>query len=64
LLEPINKCAKDDIGKTYWTYPIEESMNFYKQKNILGRKLSVSLAKNIKRKDPVFALYNREVLRT
>ena len=33
-----------------------------KEKNILDIRPSISLAKNIKRRDPVFALCNREVI--
>ena len=48
LLEPIKTLAKDDVGKTYWIYPSDENMNSYEEKNILGIRPSVSLAKNIK----------------
>ena len=37
-------------------------MNTLKKKHILAIKPSVQLAKNIKRKDPVFALMNREII--
>ena len=61
LLTTLQSWAKDDYGKTYWVYS-EENTNSYKKKNILDMRPSVSLAKNIKRKEPVFALLNREVI--
>ena len=54
--------AKDDQGKTYWVYPIEEQLENYEKKHTLEIRPSVSLAKNIKRKDPVFQLLNREIV--
>ena len=60
-LEPIKTRAKDDHGKTYWIYSTEEK-EAYKKKHILTVRPSIILAKNIKRKDPVFALMNREVI--
>ena len=62
LLTSLNTRAKDDKGKTYWIYPSEEKLDLYKRKNILDIRPSISLAKNIKRRDPVFALCNREVI--
>ena len=53
--------AKDDSGKTYWVYS-DKGTDSYKQTNILDMQPSVSLAKNIKRKDPVFSLLNREII--
>ena len=61
LLTTLQSWAKDDFGKTYWVYS-EENTNSYKKKNILDMRPLVSLAKNIKRKEPVFALLNREVI--
>ena len=61
-LEPIKTRAKDDYGKTYWIYSAEEKEEVYEKKNILSVRPSVVLAKNIKRKDPVFALINRELI--
>ena len=61
-LEPIKTRAKDDYGKTYWIYSAEEKEEVYKKKNILSVRPSVVLAKNIKRKDHVFALINRELI--
>ena len=60
-LEPIKTPAKDDYGKTYWIYSTEEKEEAYQKKHILTIRPSIFLAKNIKRKDPVFALMNREV---
>ena len=60
-LEPIKTLAKDDAGKTYWIYS-EESYKHFEEKHILAIRPSVQLAKNIKRKDPVFALMNREII--
>ena len=61
-LEPIKTRAKDDYGKTYWIYSTEEKEEAYQKKHILTVRPSIFLAKNIKRKDPVFALMNREVI--
>ena len=61
-LEPIKTPAKDDAGKTYWTCSEEKRVEYFKEKHILTVRPSVSLAKNIKRKDPVFALMNREII--
>ena len=61
LLEPIKTQAKDDHGKTYWIYTTEET-EAYKKKHILTVRPSIILAKNIKQKDPVFALMNHEVI--
>ena len=61
-LEPIKTLAKDDAGKTYWIYSEEESYEHFEDKHILAIRLSVQLAKNIKLKDPVFALMNREII--
>jgi len=54
--------AKDDQGRTYWVYPAEEMLDHYEKKNVLEIRPSVTLAKNIKRKEPVFALLNREMV--
>ena len=59
---PLKTKAKDDVGKTYWVYPTEEEVDEYEKKNILDIRPSLSLAKNIKRKDLVFSLLNREVI--
>ena len=50
--------AKDDQGKTYWIYPIEEVTDDFERKHVLEIRPSVTLAKNIKRKELVFALLN------
>ena len=62
LLEPIKTRAKDDFEKTYWIYSEEENVDCFEKKHILSVRPSLSLAKNIKQKDPVFALMNREVI--
>ena len=54
--------AKDDVGKTYWIYPTEEEVDQFEKKHVLEIRPSVTLAKNIKRKDLVFALLNNEVI--
>ena len=54
--------AKDDQGKTYWIYPNEENVDDFERKHILEIRPSVTLAKNVKRKDLVFAPLNREVI--
>ena len=61
-MEPIKTRAKDDIGKTYWVYTEDESTDVYERKHVLTLRPSIALAKNVKRKDPVFALLNREVI--
>ena len=62
LLEPIKTRAKDDFGKTYWIYSEEENVDSFEEKHILSVRQSLNLAKNIKRKDPVFAPVNHEVI--
>ena len=54
--------AKDDQEKTYWMYPNEEVVDDFKRKHILEIRPSVTLAKNVKWKDLVFALLNREII--
>ena len=61
-LELIKTRAKDDAGKTCWIYSKEERVEHFEEKHILTVRPSVSLAKNIKHKDPVFALMNREII--
>ena len=61
-LDSISTRAKDDTGRRYWVYSAEEDVETYEEKNILQVRPSITLAKNIKRKDPVFALLNREVI--
>ena len=61
-LSPLKTRAKDDQEKTYWIYPAEEDVDQYEKKHVLEIRPSVSLAKNIKRKDLVFALLNREII--
>ena len=61
-LEPIKTRANYDAGKTYWIYSEDEKVETYEQKNVLTVRPSISLAKNIKQKDPVFSLLNREVI--
>ena len=50
------------MGKTYWIYLDEEAVNFFERKNVLETRPSVVVAKNIKRKDLVLALLNREII--
>ena len=61
LLHAIKTRAKDNAGKTYWIYSKEENVDTFEEKHVLAMSSSISLAKNIKRRDPVFALMNREV---
>ena len=61
-LDSISTRAKDDTGRRYWVYSAEKDVETYEEKNILQVRPSITLAKNIKRKDPVFALLNREVI--
>ena len=53
--------AKHDQGKIYWIYPTEEEVDHFEKKHVLEIRPSVTLAKDIKRKDLVFALLNREI---
>ena len=61
-LSTLKTKAKDDKGKTYWIYPNEDIKDDLERKHGLGIRPSVVLAKNVKRKDLVFALLNREVI--
>ena len=61
-LSTLKTKAKDDKGKTYWIYPNEEVTDDFERKHVLEIRPSVVLAKNVKRKDLVFALLNREVI--
>ena len=54
--------AKDDKVKTYWIYPNDEDSDDFERKHILEIRPSVVLAKNVKRKDLVFALLNQKVI--
>ena len=56
LLTTMHTCAKDDCGKIYWMYS-KDSIDSYKKENIFEMRPSVSLAKNIKRKEPIFFHY-------
>ena len=58
----LKTCAKGDVEKTYWIYPTEKVVDHFEKKHVLEIRPSVTLAKNIKRKDLVFALLNREVI--
>ena len=53
--------AKDDTGKTYRIFSAGESVDAFKDKHCLAMRPSINLAKNIKQRDPVFALINCEV---
>ena len=59
LLDPLKTRAKDNQGKTYWIYSANDQSDVYTRNHVLDLRPSVTLAKNIKRKDPVFALLNR-----
>ena len=61
-LSTLKTRAKDDQGKTYWIYPSEEVMDDFERKHVLEIRPSVMLAKNVKRKDLVFTLLNRETI--
>ena len=54
--------AKDYEGKTYWIYPSEEVIDDFERKHVLEIRPSVMLAKNVKSKNLVFALLNRETI--
>ena len=61
-LSTLKTKANDDKGTTYWIYPNEEVTDDLERKHVLGIRPSVVLTKNVKRKDLVFALLNREVI--
>ena len=50
------------MGKTYWVYSDEENLDTYEEKHILSVRPFLTLAKNIKRKEPVYALLNHEFI--
>ena len=62
LLDPLKTRAKDNQGKTYWIYCANDQSDVYARNHVLDLRPSVKLAKNIKRKDPVFASLNREMV--
>ena len=61
-LSTLKTRAKDDQGKTYWIDPNDDVADDFERKHILEIRPSVTLAKNVKRKDLVFALLNREII--
>ena len=61
-LSTLKTRAKDDQGKTYWIYPNDDVVDDFERNHILEIRPSVTLAKNVKRKDLVFALLNREII--
>ena len=54
--------AKDDQGKTNWISLIDEVLDDFENKHILEIRPSVTLTKNVKRKDLVFAFLNCEII--
>ena len=62
LLQAIKTRAKDDARKTYWIYSEEENVYTFEENQVLAMRPSINLAKNIKRREPVFAFINREVI--
>lgn len=61
-LTTLKTCAKDDVEKTYWIYPTEKVVDHFEKKHVLEITPFVIFAKNIKQKDLVFALLNKEVI--
>ena len=61
-LSTLKTKAKDDKGKTYWIYPNEEVADDFKRKHVLEIRPSITLVKNVKRIELVFALLNREII--
>ena len=61
-MEPLKTRAKDDQGKTYQIYSANNQSDTNKRNHVLDLRPSVTLAKNIKLKDPVFALLNRNMV--
>ena len=51
------------IQKKHWIYSEEENFNAFEEKHFLAIRPPINLAKNIKKKDPVFALMNCEVIK-
>ena len=51
------------IPEKHWIYSEKENVHAFEEKHVLAMRLSINLAKNIKRRDPVFALINREVIK-
>ena len=62
LLQAIRIRAKDDAGKIYWIYSEKENVYTFEEKHVLAMRLTISLVKNIKRREPVFAFINCEVI--
>ena len=56
--------ATDDQGKTYKIYPNDEVLDDFERRHILEIRPLVTLAKNVKRKDLVFALLNCEIIQS
>ena len=61
-VQALKTSAQDEVGKTYWIYPTEEVVDHFEKKHVLEITPFVRFAKNIKQKDLVFALLNREVI--
>ena len=62
LLDPLKTRVNYNQGKTYWIYSANDQSDVYTRNHVLDLRPSVTLSKNIKRKDPVFALLNREMV--
>ena len=61
-LSTLKTKAKDDKGKTYLLFSNEEVADDFKRKHNFEIKPSVIVAKNVKRKDLVIALLDREII--
>ena len=47
----------------HWIYSEKENVDAFEEKHVLAMRPSINLAKNIKQRDPVFALINHEVIK-
>ena len=50
------------IQEKHWIYSEKENVDAFEEKHVLAMRPSINLAKNIKWRDPVFALMNCEVI--
>ena len=51
------------IQGEHWIYSEEEIIDAFEEKHVLAMRPPINLAKNIKQRDPVFALINHEVIK-
>ena len=51
------------IQEKHWIYSEEKNIDAFEEKHVLAMRPSINLAKNIKQRDPVFALMKYEVIK-